>query len=451
MKRTIAPLKLLPQPLDENFIERVAADVETEPVVRIARNAVTAADAEKVSLNRERVTQLDTSMSHKIDTWGVANQKKSGRCWLFSGLNFLRAHLFSDLKLESFEFSQNYLHFWDKLEKANWFLASMIEMADRDLDDRTVHQMLMDPIGDGGQWDMFVNLVAKYGVVPKYAMPETESSSNTASMNQTLETLLRRGALELRGAVAENRADVQELRASLISEVYRLLTIHLGVPPRNFVWQYRDKDNKFTRKGTLTPREFAAQVVDANLDDYVSLVNDPRPSSPFGHTFTVDHLGNVVGGRPILYLNAEADDLRKIAMDLLTSGKPVWMGCDVGKQYDRDLGYWAADLHDYEGLYGVNLSISKAERMQLGESAMTHAMLFTGVDVVDGRPRRWRVENSWGDEKGDKGFWTMDDSWFDQYLFELAVPVSMLPRSLRAALKETPIVLPLWDPMGSLA
>jgi bleomycin hydrolase len=297
---------------------------------------------------------------------------------------------------------------------------------------------------------MFVSLVLKYGVVPKYAMPETESSSNTSQMNRTLCTLLRRGARDLRAAVAAGR-DAEALRRDLVGQVYRVLAIHLGTPPTSFVWQYRDKDRAFTRGGEVTPLEFAATAIDVDLKDYVCLVNDPRSTSPYGSVLTVDHLGNVVGGRPIRYLNTTADVLRGLVVDLIKGGRPVWFGCDVSPQFSRKDGRWDAHLFDYPSVYGVDLALTKAERMELGESAMTHAMLFTGVDLVDGKPRRFRVENSWGEDRSDKGFDTMNASWFDEYVFEVAVPVAALPKDLAAGLGAEPIVLPLWDPMGSLA
>ncbi|MCL2316091.1 MAG: C1 family peptidase, partial [Actinomycetia bacterium] len=352
----------------------------------------------------------------------------------------------------SFEFSQNYLHFWDKLEKANWFLTAMIDLADRDIDERTVHELLRDPTNDGGQWDMFVSLVLKHGLLPKYAMPETESSSNTRSMNASLAALLRRGARDVRAAVA-NGDDVDAVRRNLMKQVYRVLAIHLGTPPASFIWQWRDKDKNFHREGEMTPQEFAAKVVDIDLAQYVCLVNDPRPTSPYGAVFTVDRLGNVVGGRPVTYLNAPAEMLRELASKRIVDGQPVWFGCDCGQQFDRTLGYWDEKLHDFDAFYGVSLSMNKSDRMTFGEEAMNHAMLFTGVDLMDdGTARRFRVENSWGPDIADKGFDTMNANWFCEHVFEVAVPLSDLSDEWRAKLDgATPIVLPLWDPMGSLA
>jgi len=421
-----------------------------DKAARLAQNAVTKTSINDIALDRAIVTSIDTSMSIQLDTWKVSNQKKSGRCWLFAGLNFLKQNVIADCAVEWFEFSQNYLHFYDKLEKANWLFTSMIELADRPLDDRLIHWLLRDPVGDGGQWDMFVSLVNKYGLVPQYAMPESESSSATPAMNHTLELLLRRGTLELRDAISAGQ-DPEPVREALMAQIYRVLCIHLGTPPTSFIWQYKDKEKAFHRVGEMTPLEFAAAVVKINLDDYVCVVNDPRATSPYGAMLTVDHLGNVVGGREVAYLNAPAEALKALVRKALEDGRVCWFGCDVGKMFDRTTGFWDAKLFDFEGVYRVDLDLTKAQAMEVGEAAMTHAMLFTGIDIVDDQIRRYRVENSWGDDRSDKGYDTMNDSWFGEHVFELAVPKSDLDEEMLAALDQAPIVLPLWDPMGSLA
>jgi bleomycin hydrolase len=230
-----------------------------------------------------------------------------------------------------------------------------------------------------------------------------------------------------------------------------VLSIHLGTPPQKFLWQWKDGDKGFHRDGWTTPAEFAAAYVQLPVDEYVCLVHDPRESSPVGRTFTVDYLGNVIDAPPVVYLNVEIDLMKQLTQDAIVGGEPVWFGCDVGKQMNADLGYWDAKLYDYGAVYDTEFTLDKAERLVHHETLMTHAMLFTGVDVVDGKPRRWRVENSWGDEKADSGFWTMNDSWYGEHVFEIAVRRSALPAELQARLDEKPIVLPAWDPMGALA
>ena len=434
--------------LTESDLELMRKQFSASPMSRVAQNAVSRTSIDEVALDREVVVGIDTTVSNLLDDWGVTDQKASGRCWLFAGLNLLRVGAARTMNLKEFEFSQNHLMFWDKLERANYFLEAMIETADRDVDDRTVAFLLSDVTNDGGQWNMFVALVAKHGVVPKTVMPETHSSSKTARMNEILQSVLRQGALEVRSCARE---DQQQCKQRVVAAVYRILCIHLGTPPERFDWQWTDKDRGFHRDGEMTPKEFAAKYINLPLDDYVCLVDDPRPSSPRGRTFTVDYLGNVVGGPPVVYLNVDVAIMKKAAMEAIVGGSPVWFGCDVDKMGDNDLGIWDARLYDLESVYEVSFSLDKAQRLTLHDTVMTHAMLFTGVDVVEGSPRKWRVENSWGDKKADKGFWTMNDNWFDEHVFEIAVHRDLLPAELVDALAAEPIVLPAWDPMGSLA
>lgn len=440
----------MPYEITAEDLAALGTDFAADPSYRIAQNAVTKVAVQDVALDRAIVTSTDHSMSHHLDDWKVTNQKKSGRCWLFAGLNLVRPGAMSAMNVKDFEFSQNHIMFWDKLERANYFLNATIETLDRDVDDRTVAHLLHSVADDGGQWNMFVALVRKHGLVPKSVMPETQSSSETQRMNAVLRTVLREGASRLR-AVEGGAEDLDKARRDVIAVVHRVLAIHLGTPPETFDWQWTDKDRGFHRDGEMTPQEFAQRYVTLPLDDYVCLVHDPRETSPMGRTFTVDYLGNVVGGERVTYLNVEMELLKRLAREQVVGGEPVWFGCDVGQQMSRDLGLWDAALYDFRSVYDHEFGLSKAERLVFHESAMTHAMLFTGVDVVDGAARRWRVENSWGDENGQKGYYTMNDSWFDEYVFEVAVPRRVLPPELADRLGDDPIVLPAWDPMGSLA
>ena len=423
------------------------------PNSNLMQNVVTQRDVNEVALDHSIVTGAEHTFSTLLDDWSVTNQARSGRCWMFAGLNMFRVESKGMLNVKQFEFSQNYVMFWDKLERANFLLEGVIETADRPVDDRTVAWLLARGVEDGGQWDMFVNLVRKHGVVPKSVMPETESSSNTARMNTMLNYQYRQGAKRIRDLYA-GEVGVDEMRDSkqeCLNAIYQILSIHLGTPPSRFFWQWRDKDNQFQRDGELTPREFADKYVVTPMDDYVCLVHDPRDTSPEGRTFTIQYLGNVVDGGVVKYLNVDIEVIKSIAQRMLEEGKPVWMGCDTGKQMHRDLGLWDAGLFDYAGVYGADFSLDKAARLEYHQTRMTHAMLFTGVDVVDGKPRRWRVENSWDDKVGDKGFCLMNDSWFAEYMFEIAAPKSYLPQELQDAWDMAPIELPPWDPMGSLA
>ena len=425
-----------------------------DPRNRISQNAVTQTTIDDVALNRQIVTATDHTFSHHLDEWEVTNQKASGRCWLFAGLNLIRPGAMKKMNLKKFEFSQNYAMFWDKLERANYFLEQILATADRELDDRVVAFLLSGPIDDGGQWNMFVNIVQKHGLVPKSAMPETQSSSNTRKMNSALLNVLREGAATLRDLSEQgaNREALDARKNELVASAHRVLCIHLGTPPESFDWQWQDADKQFHRDGEMTPLTFAQKYCTLDLEAYVCLVHDPRMTSPVGKTFTVAHLGNVVGGGEVKYLNVEIQDMKQATHKALAGGEPVWMGCDVGKMMRRDLGIWDAELFDYEGVYQTAFAHDKAQRLEYHQTQMTHAMLFTGVDIGEaGSPRRWRVENSWGEEGGQKGYYVMNDSWFDEYMFEVAVHKSLLPEELQEAMAQDPIVLPAWDPMGALA
>jgi len=402
---------------------------------KVAQNAVTNVPLPKLTLNRELVQETDSSFSIKLDKWSVTNQKSSGRCWLFATLNLFRVGAMEKMNIKEFEFSQAHIHFWDKFERSNHLLETVINTSDRNIDDRTISFLLSDPIGDGGQWNMATNLIRKHGLVPKSAYPESNSSSSTRWMNAMLKDILRTSSSELReiidnGGTKEMARGYKEKR---IGDIWKMLCIHLGTPPESFDWQWRDNDDKLHSKGAMTPQEFAKEYVDINWEEYVCLVHDPRNKTM--QTYTVDFLQNVSGGPPVIYLNIDIDSMKKITQKLLEDGLPVWMGCDVGKHMQREKGLWDANLFEYEELYGVKFGMNKEGRLHHGQTMMTHAMLFTGVDVVEGEARRWRVDNSWGtDKSGEKGFYTMNDNWFDEYMFEIAAPKSYLTEEMLSGL-----------------
>ena len=429
---------------------------KANPTLKMSQNAMTNASNTNVLdlvLDRDLLQEIDHSFSTKLDDWSVANQKQSGRCWLFAALNLFRPGAMKKLNVKDFEFSQAHLHFWDKFERANHFLESAIELAGGDVDDRTNAHILGDPIGDGGQWSMAMNLIRRHGLVPKSAFPESTSSSATLRMNAQLKDILRSSCCELRALKADGKsdADLQAHKEKRLGDVWQMLCIHLGTPPETFDWQWHDKDNKFNRKGTMTPLEFAEEYVDIDWEDYVCIVNDPR--NEYYKTYTVDKLQSVAHGPPVVYLNVPVAEMKDITKRILEDGTPVWMGCDVGKMMHRQKGLWDAKLFDYASFYGCEYGMNKADRLRHGQTLMTHAMLFTGVDVMDdGKTRRWRVENSWGnDSSGIKGFYTMNDNWYDEHMFEIATPSKYLSEQMKAGMKTEPVMLPAWDPMGSLA
>ena len=436
----------------EAQIEEFRKSFDSDPSATVAQNAVSNADLSTLALRRDLVQNMDFSFSTKLDEWSATNQRRSGRCWLFATLNLFRVGAMKKMNVKNFEFSQAHIHFWDKLERANHFLEAILETSDRPVDDRTIHFLLSDPIGDGGQWNMATNLIRKHGLVPMSAYPESHSSSSTRSMNTVLKDILRTTASEIRGILDDggSKNEARKHKEERMKEIWRVLCIHLGTPPEKFDWQWRDKDKEFHRKGTMTPLEFVDEYVEVDWEDYICIVNDPR--NEYYRTYTVDFLQNVAGGPPVVYLNVPSDEMKDITQRLLEDGIPVWMGCDVGKNMARKRGLWDADLYDLKGLYGIQFGMEKADRLRFGQTMMTHAMLFTGVDVVDGKPRRWRVENSWGTEdSGEKGFYTMNDNWYDEHMFEIAAPKEFLTDEMKRGLDGDPTVLPAWDPMGSLA
>ena len=420
----------------------------------LAMNAVTESGIAAVALSRKEVDRKNPVFSNIIESAEATNQEKSGRCWLFSGLSKLSLEAMKKLNLKTFELSEVYQTFWDKLEKANYFLENIIETTDEPLNGRLVSALLSDPVSDGGQWNMFVNLIKKYGVVPKTFMPETANSNNSDPMNALLVTKLREYAKVFRD-MDEQGASTSELRVKkgeLMEEFYRMLCINLGVPTKEFYWEWRDKDGVFHSRGNITPVEFYDEYIGLELDDFVSLINAPTKGKPLNKLYTVQYLGNVVGGQDTRYLNVDLKTLKKATIDMIKGNHAVWFGCDVGKMLQTKMGAMDLQIYDHELVYGTKFKLDKAARLDYGDSEMTHAMVITGVDLDEqGNPRKWRVENSWGAGIGDKGFMYMMDEWFDQYLYEVVVRKEYLAPELLKILDTEPIVLSFWDPMGSLA
>lgn len=440
--------------ITKEMLEGFSAEFEKNHANRALMNAVVKngikASADSFSARRE--TRHEFSVT--VETGEITNQKSSGRCWMFAALNVMRLEVMKKLNLKTFEFSQNYSLFWDKLEKSNYFLESIIETADEPLDGRLVHHLLTDPLCDGGQWDMFANIVEKYGAVPKDAMPESAASSATAEMNGYMTAKLREFACRLRKAVKDGASEdeLSEMKKEMLDTVYRMLCISLGTPPEKFTFETRDKDNGFVRIADITPQDFYKEYVGLNMDDYVSVINAPTADKPYERMYTVSYLGNIKGGRDVLYLNLPAEELKKMAIAQLKDGNAVWFGSDVGQSSSREGGLMDLDIYDVESLFGTGFGMDKAQRLDYGESLMTHAMVLTGVNLdEDGSPNRWRVENSWGKDAGKDGFYVMTDRWFDEYTYQVVVNKKYLTEDQRKLLDTEPIALKPWDPMGSLA
>lgn len=400
-------------------------------------------------------THVENTPVFSIDlaTGKVANQKQSGRCWMFAALNTFRHKLLTTFQLKDFELSQNYTFFWDKYEKANYFYENILNTADQPVTSREVAFLLQTPQQDGGQWDMIVSLFQKYGVVPKSVMPESSNSSNSRDLNNYLNKLLRKHAVLLRQMVLEEATEeeIQANREAMLQEVYNLLAISLGTPPTVFDFEYRDEEKNYHLDQGLTPQSFYDKYVDVDLDEYISIINAPTEDKPFMKSYTVDMLGNVVDGKQVKYLNLEMEDFKALAVKQLEQGESVWFGCDVGQSSTRDSGIMALDAYDVEDLFDVDLTMTKAERLDYGESLMTHAMVLTGVDLIDGQAKKWKVENSWGEKVGEKGFFVMSDEWMDEYTYQIVVRKEFLTPEQLAAFEAEPTVLAPWDAMGALA
>ncbi len=419
----------------------------------VLKNAIIKNGIPNVSMNNDSVVRMQYAFSDEIKTGKVTSQEKSGRCWLFAGLNIFRQKIAQEFKIKDFELSQSYPLFWDKLEKANYFLENILDTAEEGIYSRIVMWLLEGPVQDGGQWDMFSNLVKKYGVVPKSAMPETHHSSNTRIMEQLLSLKLREDAATLR-AMHTKGADMRSLRErkdEMMDEIYSMLAYFLGEPPQTFDFEYRDEDESFHQDIGLTPHDFFQRYVKVDLNDLVCVIHSPTQDKPFNRTFTVQYLGNVKDGKSILYLNVDGETIKQLALSQLKDRSPVMFGCDVSHMMDRDTGIMDTDLYLYEEALGVSFNMDKARRLDYGESKLNHAMVFTGVNLVEGKPNRWKVENSWGEKAGKDGFFIMSDSWFDEFNYQIVVHKKYLSEELVEALKQKPIVLPPWDPFGALA
>ena len=422
---------------------------------KVAMNAVASSGVLDAARNVDIEKNNPFAFSIEVDAGKVCDQKQSGRCWMFAALNVMRLDLMKKLNLENMELSQNYPLFYDKLEKANYFLENMLETLDEPREGRVVSFLLHDPLGDGGQWDMFRSLVEKYGVVPKDLMPETAVSSATAILRKYMTTKLREYACELRTA-HEAGEDMEALRGRkdvMMETIYRMLCIALGKPPVRFTWETRDKDKNFIRIADITPQDFFRTYIGWKLEDMVTVINAPTKDKPYGRTYTVQYLGNVRGGAyPVKYLNLPMDDLRDLAIRQLKDGRPVWFGSDVGQFSDRKGGYLTTDAYDLGKLFSTEFPMTKEQRLDYGESLMTHAMVITGVDLDEnGKPLRWKVENSWGRERGRDGYYVMNDEWFGEFSYQILLDRKYFSPAQSEAFDKDPIILSPWDPMGSLA
>ena len=425
-------------------IAEFSRDFNADPKNQVIARAAGRSGVLEASYNERVAGRLTRVFSTELDTDNVTNQKQSGRCWLFSTLNVLRHDFGAKHKAKNFTLSQAYNFFWDKIERANNFYEKIIETADKPLDDREVRAYLDFAGGDGGQWAMAVSLVKKYGVVPSYAMPESFNTNATSGFATALADKERKDALALRRlAQAGDKEGLEKARKQFLNEVYRMTAIAVGEPPKTFDLEYKDDDKNYHLEKNLTPVEFFNKYFDVDLDDYVVLTN--APDHEYNTLYHLSSQENVDGGSPILFLNVPMEFLGQAAIAQLKDGEAVWFGNDVLRQMDRKTGYLDTELYQLDELFGINSQLTKAERLATGIGTVSHAMTLVGVDEDHGDIRQWKVENSWGDKIGAKGFFVMSQDWFNDYVYEVVVHKKYLTKDQQALLTSTPVELDPWD------
>jgi len=432
--------------LSADVLSQLRQSVKDAAQTRMLINAITNNEVHDLVLNREVINRHNEVFNLQTEAKGITDQKSTGRCWMFAGLNIMRPAVMKKFNLSEFEFSQSYLFFWDKLEKVNMFLEAMIAMREREIDDRELQILISDPAPDGGWWNYVVSLIQKYGVVPQSVFPETHNSSNSGRMNKAVGTLARQYAAELRKMAREGITE-ESLRArkfEMLKSVYRMLVLHLGIPPNEFVWRFQDNE-KNVREQTYTPESFYHEAVAFDLPQYVSIFD--YPVYPYAQRYQIDYCRNIWDMADMDFINLPIDSLKAQALRSLQDGEPVWFAADVGWQMERKLGIMAADLYDYSDLYGLPFVINKSDRLAYRATSPNHAMAFVAADVRDGRIDKWRVENSWGTDNGAKGYWTMYSDWFEEYVFTVIINKKYLSQDVIRMLDMEPKRLPAWDPM----
>jgi len=478
--------KAAPGMLDSTFIAKMmdsfAPDAQQQRLV----DAVIQNELKAIAKNNSVLKDHNPYFSHEIETGKITDQKSSGRCWIYAGMNILRPAVIDKIDDDSFEFSQNYLFFWDKIEKSNTFLEKVIARRKLDVRDENFQRILKDPVGDGGWWEYFAYLVKKYGVVPASSMPETKSTENSGMMDQILTERLREFAATLRDMSARgaSEGELRKKKEELLPEIYRIVAFHLGTPPKEFTFRYKskvDEEKKMNElvkvmnsisdgKGggdfsetealkemakekvslvkTYTPKSFADEYVKAKLDEYVVLGNDP--SRELNRRWVIENDRNVFENEWSGFLNVSIEDLKLGVLQSVLSDEPVWFGADIGPQRDNKTGVLNSQLYRYDDIYGVSSKFTKKERILYTTTATNHAMVFVGVDVVDDKPLKWKVENSWGTDVGMSGYLAMYDNWFDDYIIEAIVNKKYLPERLIKLLDTEPLLIKEYEYFAEL-
>ena len=429
--------------ISADMLKEISAAYEGNAADKALRNALNSTPINSLAVSTDNLAMIDTHFSDEVVTRGRTDQKSSGRCWLFTGLNVLRARMIQKHHLGTFTFSQNYLFFYDQLEKANLFLQGIIDTKDLPLDDRKVDWLLSNPLSDGGQFTGVSNLVMKYGVVPSEVMPETLSANNTSQMSTQIKTKLREDALILR---ASKPKEMQAKKVQMLGEVYRMLALCLGVPPTEFTWTRYNSKGEFVSENTYTPKSFYEEFIGEDLENnYIMVMNNPAVE--YGKVYEIEFDRHVYDGQNWVYLNLPIERIKEMAIASIKDNTALYFSCDVGKFLNRSRGVADLKNFDYESLMGVSFGMNKRQRIQTHASGSTHAMTLIAVDIKNGQPVKWMVENSWGITSGYRGNIIMTDEWFNEYMFRLVVEKKYVPADIMALMDQKPILLPAWDPM----
>lgn len=438
--------------LDEKRTKTILDDYEKSSTASLARHALSRTVLTDAIYDPASLVSVQNTFSIDIKTMPVCNQKKSGRCWIFAGLNILREIIGKKAGIKEFELSQNYIALFDKIEKANFALESIITLAQYSPNERVFQFILDNPVSDGGQWDMFVNIVTKYGLMPKSVFPETAQSNQTAPSNFLINATIRNFAYEAHKLAEQGKFDsIRSLKETTMEKIYHLCLSCFGVPPKTFDFEYDDSKGKHHVEEGYTPLSFFAKYVGDAIEQYQSIINSPTSDKPFNKNYTVDYLGNVIEGRPINHLNLPMDRVKALIIKQLSEGNPVWFGSDVSFYRDSHSHAWDSKAFDYEAMFGLNIEFDKAAMLDFRHSAMNHAMVITGVDIKHGKPTRWKIENSWGNDVGIAGYFVMSDEFFDKFVYQAVVLKKYLNKSELTATGKSPTHLNPWDPMGTLA
>ncbi len=434
--------------ISAEMLAEISKGYEGDADDKAIRNALAVTPISTLAMNAENAAMIDTHFSDRVKTKGITDQQSSGRCWLFTGLNVLRAKMIDKYDLPKMEFSQNYLFFYDQLEKANLFLQGVIDTKDLPFEDRKVDWLFSNPLSDGGQFTGVSNLITKYGLVPAEAMPETYQANNTSNMATLLKLKLREDGLDLRAAAAEGASakKLQKMKVEQLSEIYRMLVLCLGEPVKEFEWIRCDRDNNIVSRKTYTPKGFYDEFIGEDLENnYVMIMNDP--CREYGKVYEIDYDRHVYDGHNWVYVNLPVERIKEMAIASIKDNTAMYFSCDVGKFANSKKGVLDINNFDYESLMGVTFGMDKKERVQTHASGSSHAMTLIAVDIVDGKPVKWMVENSWGPASGYQGNYIMTDEWFNEYMFRLVVEKKYVPADVLEMLNQEPELLPAWDPM----